>query len=1074
MKLLKAEIDGFGQLYSKQISLDAPVIVVYGPNEAGKSTMFGFIRSILFGFAKRTLPNERQEPINGGRHGGRLIVRGAGEESFFVERYATDGSGKLTLRKIAGMPGADETHPEAAALTQVEWERDYLGGVSEKLYRQLYAITLTELQEVGALSGDELGRYLHQAGWDNGKTIAMAERRIALEMEQLFKPRGTNQQMNQQLKSLDQLDGELRKREDAILAYNALKIQSASVDESLSLLEQEKPGKEARQALLGKAVSSRQIWLRKQQLQIERETIAYAGAIDALDEKSWMELLRRRTELESESERLRQKSLLLELQQEATVYDDGIITLTEEAEALLLTSEHIRQLKEDAQLIASELSEHDEMIARLVTSIAPEWTERQLREMHVTVADRDYVRTARQEELDYTRTAERFAAELETLKQQEREASAAFEEASSAAMREAQRRAQLGDSTGFEVLPLARDALKGAWNALDSALREWELERVRSAGAGSARDSAAGGGTAAAGRGGAGLLWAAAAGAGGAALALGAAALAGAGGGSGVAALALAGAALVLAAAAMLRKRDTRSRSYRRNGSSQQALSQMEQRVYQRLEALVKKPQEAAAALLASKQDSSPEHLLAAEQARTQLRAAVEQCLEALQHSERLDNSSSELARRLERLHAHAASRSEAAAAAAQTRQAAARQWAGWLAARSLPAGMSPAAALEAFELAEQALQRLQQYDRLAAKQAAADKQLAAYAEHAAKLCGHLEEAKAQLAADPTLALRLLHAEIRRHTAAMQESLGIRSRQDELLIAQRAADLQQQEIANQMDLRLKEAGLASQAEYELAIEHRRSLRELELELSKLTLELTAGMSSERAQALEKLYASYDEDELQSMQMESQAVIQTMENSKRELLEQRGRLRQSLDQLLREEEHQKLLSDRAMTIASLEKDAERYAVLAVSSALISKTKRIYEEERQPVVLRKASEFIGKLTDGKYIRVLSTPGEPGIRLESSERRIIDSGMLSRGTAEQVYLAMRLALAEEASRGAKLPLMLDDVFVNFDRSRLQAVTGLLSDLSHERQVIIMTCHEHVRDEILSNVKEALLVQL
>jgi uncharacterized protein YhaN len=107
-------------------------------------------------------------------------------------------------------------------------------------------------------------------------------------------------------------------------------------------------------------------------------------------------------------------------------------------------------------------------------------------------------------------------------------------------------------------------------------------------------------------------------------------------------------------------------------------------------------------------------------------------------------------------------------------------------------------------------------------------------------------------------------------------------------------------------------------------------------------------------------------------------------------------------------------------------------------------------------------------------LTVPGESGIKLETADRRLIDSEILSRGTAEQVYLAMRFALAEEASQGAKLPLMLDDVFVNFDKDRLHAVAKLLEELSCERQIIVMTCHEHVRDALQRYCTEAALVQL
>jgi uncharacterized protein YhaN len=506
------------------------------------------------------------------------------------------------------------------------------------------------------------------------------------------------------------------------------------------------------------------------------------------------------------------------------------------------------------------------------------------------------------------------------------------------------------------------------------------------------------------------------------------------------------------------------------------ALSEREQRVRHALAALVREPEAAAAAIIAALQNArqhyAPEHAHAAEQARTQLRAAVEARLDALQTSERLIDNRSELTRRLNRLRALARERSEASAAAAQTKQAAASQWAGWLAARSLPASMSPSAALEAFELAEQAVQRLHQYDRLAAKKAAADKQLAAFASQAAALCEGFEEAARQLTADPVLALKLLHAEIRRQAAAKQDARAMEARREELRLSIKAVEAQLEELKAAAAAQMEGAGVQNEAQYETALEHRRLAAELDLEVSKLELEITAGMAEDRIAELEELFGYNDEEQLHTLQAASQAELEQREQQKREQLEQRGRLRQSIDHLLMEDERQKLLAQKEMTLAQLEADTERYAVLSVSAALIRKTKRIYEEERQPVVLRNASRYIERLTDGKYIRILTTPGEAGIRLELSDRRLIDSAVLSRGTAEQVYLAMRLALAEEASQSVKLPLMLDDVFVNFDRGRLHAAAKLVAELSESRQMIVMTCHEHVRDALLEHCRDAALV--
>src|SRR5438477_9587404 len=72
MKIENIHIDGFGVWNDKNIGpLDPGLNVFYGPNETGKSTMMGFIRSMFFGFEKRGSAR-RYEPLKGGNHGGSL------------------------------------------------------------------------------------------------------------------------------------------------------------------------------------------------------------------------------------------------------------------------------------------------------------------------------------------------------------------------------------------------------------------------------------------------------------------------------------------------------------------------------------------------------------------------------------------------------------------------------------------------------------------------------------------------------------------------------------------------------------------------------------------------------------------------------------------------------------------------------------------------------------------------------------------------------------------------------------------------------------------------------------------
>ena len=70
------------------------------------------------------------------------------------------------------------------------------------------------------------------------------------------------------------------------------------------------------------------------------------------------------------------------------------------------------------------------------------------------------------------------------------------------------------------------------------------------------------------------------------------------------------------------------------------------------------------------------------------------------------------------------------------------------------------------------------------------------------------------------------------------------------------------------------------------------------------------------------------------------------------------------------------------------------------------------------------------------------------------------MSRGTREQLFLSLRLALASSyARRGSPLPLVLDDVLVNFDADRAKAAAAVLRDFAAEgHQLLVFTCHEHI----------------
>ncbi len=159
------------------------------------------------------------------------------------------------------------------------------------------------------------------------------------------------------------------------------------------------------------------------------------------------------------------------------------------------------------------------------------------------------------------------------------------------------------------------------------------------------------------------------------------------------------------------------------------------------------------------------------------------------------------------------------------------------------------------------------------------------------------------------------------------------------------------------------------------------------------------------------------------------------------------------------------------LAGIDEASEEWAVLTLCRTLLDDTRRIYETERQPEVLGHASEFFSRMSEGRWRRVVAGLEGDDIFVESREGTRVLPQHLSRGTGEQLYLSMRLALVREYSRHvAPLPVIFDDIFVNFDPERTRRSVEAVRELSRTHQVLLFTCHPHllkVVEEIVPNAK-------
>ena len=135
-------------------------------------------------------------------------------------------------------------------------------------------------------------------------------------------------------------------------------------------------------------------------------------------------------------------------------------------------------------------------------------------------------------------------------------------------------------------------------------------------------------------------------------------------------------------------------------------------------------------------------------------------------------------------------------------------------------------------------------------------------------------------------------------------------------------------------------------------------------------------------------------------------------------------------------------------------------------IIQKSKEEFNSIQPNLV--SAKDYLAQITDGKYTEIdfdnMTVSGE-----NTAEK---DWDKLSRGTKEQLYLALRLGYAANYSKDKdgndngrpNLPLIIDDAFVNFDRTRTQSVLKCLKEFSKTNQVLYFTCHSQGIEEFIA----------
>ncbi len=365
MKITDLKIEGFGVWRELVLRGMSPELTVfYGPNEAGKSTLMQFMRSVLYGVS----PMRRERympPVNGGRPGGWLKVQ-TDHGPLTINRYADRGPkdvGKVTIITAEGEEQGDRLLREA------------LEHVDEPTYNNIFAVGLREVQELGSLSDTAAAQWLYRltSGLDRISLYDVIHMLAGTRLR-LLNSWEEKSELRTLLSRQEQLRGEL----DELVAKGRRWAQSAvrlrELADEVNQRQAEAKAIAARARRLEVAISVKPMWIKRAKIDDQLERFVNLqpleeGTIATLDDfnKRIEEHERQRDILKGQRQQLRDEAQRLGI-------NDVLVRNGARLEALLEQQDWLQSVERMSAELADEVKHLEARLSSENERLSHEWT----------------------------------------------------------------------------------------------------------------------------------------------------------------------------------------------------------------------------------------------------------------------------------------------------------------------------------------------------------------------------------------------------------------------------------------------------------------------------------------------------------------------------------------------------------------------------------------------------------------------------------------------------------------------------------------------------------------------------
>ncbi len=1036
MRIINLHIDGFGHFADTDYGpIEAPITVFYGPNEAGKSTLLAFLRTMFFGFP----PTKRDAfypPLRGGAHGGRIFLEDDGGGGYHV---ALSESNKGVVARLSRVASADQLDPQA--LDRL------LGHASKGMFESVFAFNLADLEKLGPLGKGDASRQIYSAGMGAAK-VPSALTGLQKRQDELFKPGGSNQEVARLLNELDAVERELRESANGATRFADLTEHLAKTEAEIRDLTATAKDVDLLVRRTERLRAAFDDWVEGQALEGELAGLPERASfpVDGLNRLAALEE-RARQASEQLADRTEDASKA-QTALEAGAIDRAVLENAGEIDRLRRGRQGFDASVADAPKRASELRQLREELEEALRGLGQDWdlarldtfdesipVQAEINAWDVRLRDAERLYHAAegeagQAEKDAQRAAGARAAEEDRL--------GALEPSRLTEVELDDHRRRLLRCRGLlderRIAGMKRESLEA--QADDAERTIGSAPAVYPNAPRSMLPFVLGGG---------GLI----------------AILAG---------LLLGGTAIVLGvllgvmllgAGVALYFGNPQPRATQQPAAEARPAAKLAQQLAAAVSAEAELTERLSAEAAVFRLTRLDREAFDDREARLNTEASL---LREVQHQEqRLQDA----AKNEGTLATHAVEAQATLERLGTELDALRREWQSWLTARGLDPGLMPATVGAVFVQVTSGRKSARAVadaeHRLERIEADIDEFVAAVQALCARLGIPVDTADRRRVARVVdeLADRMDEAK-RADAAGKQAQLALDEATTRLQRATRADADARDEVAA-----LLGAGGCSEAE-----EFRRAAQD---DGRRAVVVERLRDCNERLQrhcahgtTIEGLKAELAAADPVALEQELADLAERAATVKDEL----GRLQQAFGQVSNElstlrnqEKTSSLRADRERLKASLSEAAHQWSIATLARGLLLEAQATYEKERQPGVIKQADAVFSAITGGRYHGLMS-PFGGGQRLTVVDRdgTTKDAEQLSTGTQQALYLALRFGLIREfGTNSVHLPVIVDEVLVNFDAHRARRAAEGFAELSKTNQVLVFTCHESMRDLFL-----------